>query len=157
MAEPEDDGMMEEHKRLAAETFNLTWDLMDRSERTQEEDDLMVHAAHASRYHWGKVGNEVNFERGDWQISRVYAVLGRGSEALHHARSCLDTGIRHEIADFDIAFALEAMARAHAVEGDWDDSERYVDQAMRAAEGIAKNDDREYFLGELATVPDRPD
>ena len=42
----------------------------------------MLHAAHASRFHWGEVGEPVNFARGEWQISRVYAVLGRPEPAI---------------------------------------------------------------------------
>jgi hypothetical protein len=103
-----------------------------------------------------KVGNEMNFERGDWQLSRVYAVLGRGSESLHYARRCLDTCLANEIADFDLAFAYEAMARAHAVTENWTESERYIELAKVAAKGIAKDEDKEYFLGELGTVPSKP-
>ena len=50
----------------------------------------MIHAAHASRYHWGEVGDDVNLARGEWQCSRVYAVLGRGEPALWHARRCVE-------------------------------------------------------------------
>ncbi len=156
MTDEHEEITMEAHKKLAGETFNLTWDLMDRKDRSPADDDLMVHAAHTSRFHWGKVGTEVNLERGDWQISRVYALLGKGTEALHYARSCLDTCIRNEIGDFDLAFALEAMARAHALLDEWEDSERYFEHATTAAGTIAKDDDREYFLSELGTVPKRP-
>ena len=37
----------------------------------------MIHAAHASRYHWSQVGTKANLARGEWQVSRVYTVLGR--------------------------------------------------------------------------------
>ena len=48
-------------------------------------------AARASRFHWGEVGEPVNRVRGEWQCSRVYAVLGRAEPALWHARRCLGT------------------------------------------------------------------
>jgi len=50
-------GMMTEeqfHKKMAVDLFNRTWDLLDKSERTPEENDELVHAGHASRYHWAK-------------------------------------------------------------------------------------------------------
>ena len=61
------------HKKFAVETFNQTWDLMDKQDKSQAEIDRMIHAAHASRYHWEYVGEAVNLARGEWQISRVYA------------------------------------------------------------------------------------
>ena len=141
------------HKQFAVEAFNRTWDLMDKADRTAAEDDMMVHTAHASRFHWGQIGTPTELERGDWQISRVYALLGKGEEALHYARRCLDTCLENEIADFDLAFAYEAMAKAHAVLGEMDMAAEYVDKARKAAEAIAKDEDREYFLSELGTVP----
>jgi hypothetical protein len=53
----------EEHRKFAVGLFNLTWSLLDKKDRTREEDDKMVHAAHASRYHWGEIGTPLEFER----------------------------------------------------------------------------------------------
>ena len=36
--------------------FNQTWTLMEKPDRTREDDDEMLHAAHASRYHWARSG-----------------------------------------------------------------------------------------------------
>ncbi len=38
------------------------------------QDDEMIHAAHASRYHWGEVSDDVHLARGEWQCARVYSV-----------------------------------------------------------------------------------
>ena len=113
----------------------------------------MLHAAHASRFHWGEVGEPVNFARGEWQVSRVYAVLGRSEPALFHARRCLEICRAHQIGDFDLAFAYEALARASAVAGRPDDAARYAELARQAGEQIAEQDDREIFFADLATVP----
>ena len=42
--------------------------------RSREDDDRMIHAAHASRFHWGEAPEckPENLARGDWQVSRVY-------------------------------------------------------------------------------------
>ena len=112
----------------------------------------MIHAAHASRYHWGEIGTPLEFERGEWQISRVYATLNRPEAALYHAQRCLDLCQANEIGDFDLAFAYEALARAYATAGDTDKSGEYIELAMQAAEQIEDKDNREYFESELATV-----
>ena len=130
-------------RRTAVDLFNYTWTLLERSDRTKSDDDLMVHAAHASRFHWDSIGEPVNHARGEWQVSRVYAVLGRGEPALHHARRCLEICEEHEIGDFDLAFAYEALARAHAVGGDAEAASRFAAEA----------DDRDAVLADLATLP----
>lgn len=143
---------LEGHKKFAVDLFNLTWDLLDKEERTQAEDDTMVHAAHASRYHWGQVGTPVHFARGEWQISRVYAVLSRPEPALYHAQRSLSLCTENDIGDFDLAFAYEALARAYAVAGDAVKSQEYVTLAEQASQQIEDEGNRDYFLSELKTV-----
>ena len=142
----------EEHRKFAINLFNLTWSLLDMKERTQEEDDKMVHAAHASRFHWGEIGTPLEFERGEWQISRVYSVLKRSEPALHHAKRCLEICKENNIKDFDIAFAYEAMARAYAIADNKTECEKYLQKAQEAADEIGKKEDKDYFLGELKTI-----
>jgi len=141
------------HKKSAVDCFNLVWSLLDKKERTKEDDDKMVHAAHASRFHWGEIGTAVEFERGEWQISRVYSVLNKPQSALYHAKRCLEICKENSIGDFDIAFAYEAMARAYAVAGKKSESEKYVQSAEKAGEQIKSKEDKKYFFSELQTVP----
>lgn len=112
----------------------------------------MIHAAHASRFHWGEIGTPLEFERGEWQISRVYSVLKRSEPALHHAERCLDICRKNSIGDFDIAFAYEALARAYAVAGQKIQSEAHLKLAREAAQLIKKEEDKNYFLSELKTI-----
>jgi len=140
------------HRKLAIDLFNRVWELLDRADRTPEEADEMVHAAHASRYHWGKVGTPLEFERGEWQISRVYSVLERPEAALHHAKRCLEICEANGIGDFDIAFAYEALARGNAVAGDGSKSREFISLAEKAAEAIEDEGNREYTLGEIESV-----
>jgi hypothetical protein len=142
----------EEHKNFAINLFNLTWSLLDKKDRTREEDDKMIHAAHASRYHWGEIGTPLEFERGEWQISRVYSVLKRSEPALFHAKRCLDICKENNIGDFDIAFAYEAMARALSITGDKAECQKHLQLATEAGEKIEKKEDKDYFLSELKTI-----
>ncbi len=153
MAEEKKYTEQEWHKRSAVNLFNLVWNLLDKQDRSKQDDDKMVHAVHASRFHWGEIGTPLEFERGEWQISRVYSVLKRPQSALFHARRCLEICQEHDIGDFDIAFAYEAMARAHAVAGDKDGGEKYLSLAKKAGEKISKKEDRDYFLSDLKTIP----
>jgi hypothetical protein len=144
------------HRRLAVDLFNEVWRLLELPSRTAAEDDRMMHAGHASRHHWGEIGEPVNFARGEWQVSRVYAVLGRAEPALYHARRCLSICEEHGIGDFDIAFAHEAIARAAAVAGDAALRDHHLALARTLGEQIAEDDDRELLFNDLATVPGAP-
>jgi hypothetical protein len=141
------------HRRLAVDLFNFVWTLLDKPERTPDEADSMLHAAHASRYHWGLVGQPVNLARGEWQCSRVYSALGRAEPARWHGRRCLEVCRRHAIGDFDLAYAYEALARAESVAGDLGEVARWMALARDAAAQIAEEHDRRQFASDLASIP----
>ena len=143
----------EVERKLAAGLFNETWTYMEKENRTRDEDDAMLHLAHASRHHWGQVGQPQNFARGEWQCSRVYALLRRPEPCLHHAQRVLDICEENGIGDFDLAFAYEALARGHAVAGDMDEARAYTERALAAADSISEDDDRELLLTDLETIP----
>jgi len=144
--------MQNPHKKFAVELFNMTWDLMEKQDRSTEEDDRMIHAAHASRFHWGEIGTPLEFERGEWQIPRVYSILERPEPALYHAKRCLDICEANKIDDFDIAFAYKALGRAYAAAQKSDKAREYIELGKEAGEQIKKKLDQEYFLGELNAV-----
>lgn len=140
-------------RKLAADLFNHTWTLLEKPDRTAAEDDEMIHSAHASRYHWGEVADDVHLARGEWQCSRVYAVLGRAEPALWHARRCVAINEAGGHADWDIASAYEAMARAYLTAGDLAETAAWKARATAALDGIADKDDRDLIEGDLATLP----
>jgi hypothetical protein len=141
-----------DHRRLGVDLFNHTWTLLEKPDRTPAEDDELLHATHASAYHWSRVGAPENLARGEWQVSRVNAVLGRGEAALHHAQRCLDHCLEHGIGDWDLAYAYEALARAHKVAGDEAGYRRNLERARDAGTRIAEDDDREHLERDLAEL-----
>lgn len=141
-----------DHRQLGVDLFNHTWELLDKSERTQAEVDEMIHAAHASCYHWSLAGTPVNLARGEWQISRVYSVLKRAESALYHARRSLEICQENGIGDFDLAFAYESLARAASVSGEKENVVKYLALAKVAGEKIVEQDDKEYFFSQLGSV-----
>lgn len=141
-------------RALAAGLFNHVWTLLEMPNRTPAQDDEMVHAAHASRYHWGEVGKPVNLARGEWQCSRVYAVLGRAEPALYHARRCVELNEANpEREDWDLASAYEAMARASAVGGDPTAATEWRAKAEAELAAVTDPEDRQVLEQDLATLP----
>lgn len=145
----------ETRRALAAGLFNRTWELLETTGRSAAQDDEMIHAAHASRYHWGEVGAPVNLARGEWQCARVYATLGRAEPALWHANRCLAILEASEgaIEDWDKPAAYEALARASAIAGDAAARDAWAARSREALEAVADPEDRRVIEGDLATLP----
>lgn len=137
------------HRQMAIDCFNKTWEFMDMPTRDPLQDDEMLQCAIASRYHWGQVGGPLEFARGEWQISRAFALVGKAAPALEHGLLSLMWCENYGIRDFDLAFAYEALARASAVAEKMDDLRIYRKLALEAAEEIAEVEDKAYFLSEL--------
>jgi DNA-binding transcriptional MerR regulator len=144
----------ETQRRLAVDCFNKTWTLMEKQDRTREEDHEMLHCSHASAYHWHQIGTAANRARGEWQCSRVYTVLGRSEPALDHARRCLEIveASPAEMEAWDLPAAYEALGRAHWVAGDIDESRRYVELGREATAKVEDEDDRKQMEADFATI-----
>lgn len=148
----------ETHRQLGKDLFNHTWTLIELADRTPGQVDEMLHAAYASAWHWSKGGGTLaNAARGEWQIARVYATLGRGEPAGWHARRCLElaqaavaTGVAD---DWDVPAALEGLARAQAVAGDRAAAEATRARARAALDDISDPEDRQLIEQDLETTP----
>jgi DNA-binding transcriptional MerR regulator len=145
------------HRRLGKELYNHTWTLIETADRGPEHVDEMVAAAHASAYHWSKGGGTLaNAARSQWQIARVYATLDRGEPALWHAARCLELAEAATAAgvadDWDIAAALEALARAQVVAGDRANAASTAIRARAALATIADPEDRQLIEQDLDSL-----
>lgn len=138
----------EVQRTLAADLFNYCWELIEKEDRTERETELMIDAAHASRFFWEEVGEPVNHTRGEWQISRAYAVAGRFEPALHHARLSLEICEANGIGGFDLGYAYEALARASK----GDESAAWAQKARSVADSIEDEEDRAQLLDDLALM-----
>lgn len=152
MCDGEGYSLEEAHSFFAADYNGKVWGLLEKADRTSEEDSMLLNMAHASCAHWLEAGTAVHRQRGEWMISRVNTVLGFGDAALRHARVCMELTGKHpdEMDDFDVAFACEAMARASALSGDGDTAREYIGRAEEAGRAIADPEDRKIFEDDFA-------
>jgi DNA-binding transcriptional MerR regulator len=143
------------HRQLGAGLYNRTWDLLEVEDRTADQDDELVDTAHASAWHWRQVGNEANASRAHWILSRVYAVLGRGQEALYHARrqnEIIELG-GEGFEPWDAPSGAEAMARALALAGDTAGAVEWKARASQLVTAIPGAEDRAVIENDIATIP----
>ena len=135
------------HRWFGATLNNMLWDWLESNERSADRAGELIHAAHASAYHWRQVGTVANQARSECLVANVYAASGLGDAALRHARRCvaLLEATSGAIEDWDRAFALDALARAHAAAGDVDQAQRIRQQARAAGDAIAGAEERQMF------------
>ncbi len=140
------------HRQLAVTLFNQVWSFLEQPQRTVEEDLQMIHAAHASRYHWGQVGTAKEWSIGEWQIARVYAVLKRADAAAYHAAHALRWARDDSVAPFYKAYAFEALARAHALVGDPVKFDRCHSEARLLLEAVTDPEERKLLSADLMSL-----
>ena len=142
---------LEAQRYFAVKLNHRVWEMLEKPDRNRQDDELMVLAAYASYYHWLQVGTAVHRQRAEWLIARVFTVLGNSQQALHHARRCLELTQNHAemMADFDVAFAYEGMARANAAAGNRDEALKYAQLAEKAGQAIVEEEDRRIFMDDF--------
>lgn len=137
------------HRWFAVECNNRTWDLLEKSDRTADEDAELVHAAHASGYHWQQVGTTVHRGRALYMIANAHAAVGQGDAGKAFGAACLQLmeAEPDAFADWDVAFAHDALARAIAAAGEEEAARAAKDEAAAIGARIADADDKSVFDG----------
>ena len=142
----------QEHEKRAKELFNRTWELMEAESRDVAEDVEMLAAAHGSRHHWQHAGTPLQWARGEWQLSRVYSILGIAEAAMFHAQRCLAWVTEEKLGAFDLAYAHEAMARAAALTGNRKITRSHIREVFAAAEEIEDEESKKMVLADVENI-----
>lgn len=134
------------HRWFAIELNNLAWDLIENGSRSAEDTDRMIHAAHASVYHWLQVGTPLNHQRGHCLLATAYAAANLPEAAARHADRCLALSGENgqEQTSFDLATAFGCAARAYAGLKKQDKAVQFYATALNHAGGLDQ-DDRAVF------------
>jgi hypothetical protein len=135
--------MVAQSREMAARFFNEVWALLDRPYRDAEDDLRMIHLAHASRAHWQTAGGPREWAIGEWQIARVYAVIGRGEPALYHATIGMAMTSDGALGLFLEGCAHEVMARACQAAGRTLEAARHHTAATEIAARLTDPEERE--------------
>ena len=75
--------------------------------------------------------------------------MGKSDEALSYAKETLKITEDNNLKDFDFAYAYEAMARAHSISNDQNESKEWYKKAIISGNLIEGEKDKEYFLLDL--------
>ena len=154
MAErPGADEIAKWHRFFAVECNNRGWNLVENERRGPGEDIEMLHCAHASAFHWGKVGTASNVAKSELLLAFVHAMLGYGAQASRYAQRSLDFVMAHSAAEWELAFAHAAVSFAAAVQNDAEAHLSHYNRARKIGDGLSSAEEREIFLATFRNVP----
>lgn len=140
------------HRTFAPRAFNETWEFLDADRLSREDEEEMLAATFAQRYHWYRVGTERNRAIADWQVSRVAVVLGYADLARRFGERALEIAVEYDLDPFVTGFAHEAIARAAAEVDDVETFTEHLERAKAALADIEDEHDREVLAADLAEM-----
>lgn len=140
------------HRFFAAHCFNAAWDLLDKTDRTEEDNRQMVALNMASLYHWSQRPDcaDTNRSVGYWQASRIHAVLGLAYDAQRYGEICLS--FSGALEPFYLGYAHEALARAAVLAGDRLRATEHIALASACAAQVPDETERKMLLDDLADI-----
>jgi hypothetical protein len=145
------------HRWFAVELNNEAWDLIDEitPESPRADRERLLYGAYAAACHWLEAGNEANQARAEHLIGWAALVVGLPDVAIRHAGRCAElVGAYPELmADWDLTFSAELLARAHAAVGDTRAAAEHLARARRLADAVTDPADREIVADRLARGP----
>jgi hypothetical protein len=141
------------HRWFAVEANNRAWRLAESAARSETEDAEMLDAAHASAFHWARVGTPLHAARGQMLLGHVHALLGRGGPAMQYARAAFDYVMSHDSPPWEVAFAHAVLAHAGAAAGDRAIHARHHAEAGVLGAALADEEERTIFEQTFRTVP----
>ena len=138
---------------FAIECNNRAWRLSEQAARTGAEDVEMLHAAHASAFHWDKVGTDLHRNRAAMLLAHVHALMGHGRAALVYARNSFGYVMKNDSPEWEVAFAHAVLANAAAAAGEAKLHAEHYGRARELGSALGA-EDRAIFDATFARVPE---
>jgi len=123
------------HRWFAIESNNAAWDLIEKPDRSADETEQMLHAAHAACLHWREVGEPINELRAQCLLANAYLAADNPAAALTYANKCVELSQSDPAGqtDFDRSTAYLCASNAYAGVGDQDQARKMQRQAIDLA------------------------
>ena len=140
-------------KRLASQANNRAWDLAEQLERSSEEDDEMLQAAHAAMYFWNIVGTPNNRAHAAQLVAHVYALLKLPETAKRYLSQSQAFSLEGQGTPFEKAFAHAIAANVAASAGETESHSEHYQKASELINDLANPRDRQTLLATLRVIP----
>ena len=156
-----DDVAADDHRAQGIAANNSTWDLIEQLDQDpassgpsrDDQSEAVLRGAYAAAYHWERASGRTpaNAVRADCLIAQAQLLAGRPDLALRAADRAWQRCTELHLGDFDLAYTLEARARALRELGRSD--ETATAWAEATAVTIANDEDRAQVEHDFAGYP----
>ncbi len=142
------------HKFFSTTCYNKAWDLINKPDRTAEEDEQMIRLSFVSTWHWTQREDctDQNLSIAYWQTSRIYSILGQASNAKRYAELCLDVSRGDDMQPFFLGYAFEALARAQMAAGNQEKVKENLEEAHKILAVLTDEQEKKFLGDDLATI-----
>lgn len=144
------------HAYFGVKFNNAIFPLLEKENRTKEEDLHLLNLAHAAMLHWQNNPKHtiVNMQRAQYMLACAYTFTQHKALALQYANLCFETTQQHLSAmqDFDIAYAHLSLARALALnKNEKAKANKLI--AIELGNKLTNEGDKKYFLADIKIEP----
>jgi hypothetical protein len=128
------------NRDLAVAANNIACALEEKERRTEDERELMILAAQASRHHWGIAGTWLEAERAEYRLAHTWLKAGDLARAREHAQACLEIVAAHDGPALERLFGWEALGLVERAAGDAAGHGQALARAREAFDELAEAD-----------------
>lgn len=140
-------------RKLGSAANNRCWTLTEQLTRTPEEDQEMLHAAHAAMHLWSTIGTDKNRTLGHLLLGQVHALLGHATSAMNYAKLAYDDITQTQSDAWEVAMAHAVLANAAHCSGGLALHESHYNTADKLIAALSDPQDKEIVLATLSVVP----
>jgi hypothetical protein len=109
--------------------------------------------AHASAWHWTKVGTELNRMRATMLLAEIHALLGLGRSALAYAEEMRTYFLGVQSPDWEVAFVHVVHAHAASAAGKTEKHRASYRLAVAALDALSSEEERRNVADTFGHVP----
>jgi len=140
-------------RRFASRANNRAWTLSEQVPRTPEEDQEMLHAAHAAMHLWSAVGTARHFASAQLLLGQVHALLGKAHYALSYAQAAHEYFIANSSEPLQLAISHAILANAAHCAGNPALFETNYAAAIALSANLRNTQDKAIFEATMNVVP----
>ncbi|KPJ61580.1 MAG: hypothetical protein AMJ46_00275 [Latescibacteria bacterium DG_63] len=142
------------HRHLSTDCFNKCWALMEKKNRTPENEEDMILLTHTSLWHWKQRDDcqPLNLSIAYWQLGRAYCLAKNTAMAKYYGQKCVEISTEKSMPPFYVGYGYEVLAHASALEGNAREAEEYLRLANMELEKITIEKNKKLLKADLKKV-----
>ncbi len=140
-------------RRLASQANNRAWSLAEKIGRSPEEDEEMLHAAHAAMHFWNIVGHANNRAHAAQLLAHVYASLKLPNPARHYLAKSQPVLMAASAEPWERALAHAVASNVAAAAGLAGEHAEHHRTATALVAALADPEDRAILEATLRALP----